>query len=123
MSDALTGPLTRLIGISKEFKATAPQISNDFCSQLYQLNNFTACVPLIGIFSAGKSSLLNLWLGQNILPVDQAPTTALATELHYGEQQSLVITPPMVPSENCTARRKMLAMSIMSQHKKIGSPV
>ncbi|HGY3718889.1 TPA: dynamin family protein [Citrobacter gillenii] len=92
MSDALTGPLTRLIGISKEFKATAPQISNDFCSQLYQLNNFTACVPLIGIFSAGKSSLLNLWLGQNILPVDQAPTTALATELHYGEQQSLVIT-------------------------------
>ncbi|MDN8597920.1 dynamin family protein [Citrobacter sp. S2-9] len=92
MSDALTGPLTRLIGISKDFEATAPHILNDFTSQLFQINNFTACVPLIGIFSAGKSSLLNLWLGQNILPVDQAPTTALATELHYGEQQALVIT-------------------------------
>lgn len=92
MSDALTGPLTRLIGISKEFESTAPQIPNDFCSQLHQLKNFSAYVPLIGIFSAGKSSLLNLWLGQNILPVDQAPTTALATELRYGEQQSLIIT-------------------------------
>lgn len=91
MSDALTGPLTRLIGISKEFETTAPHIFNDFTSQLFQINNFTACVPLIGIFSAGKSSLLNLWLGQNILPVDQAPTTALATELHYGDQQTLVI--------------------------------
>lgn len=92
MSDALTGPLTRLIGISKEFESTAPQIPNDFCLQLNQLKNFSAYVPLIGIFSAGKSSLLNLWLGQNILPVDQAPTTALATELRYGEQQSLIIT-------------------------------
>ncbi|EHX10561.1 dynamin family protein [Escherichia coli] len=92
MSDALAGPLTRLIGISKEFESTAPQIPNDLCSQLHQLKNFSAYVPLIGIFSAGKSSLLNLWLGQNILPVDQAPTTALATELRYGKQQSLIIT-------------------------------
>lgn len=91
MSDALAGPLTRLIGISKEFESTAPQISDDFCSQLDQIKNFSAYVPLIGIFSAGKSSLLNLWMGQNILPVDQAPTTALATELRYGEQQSLII--------------------------------
>ncbi|ENB3587123.1 hypothetical protein ABHM18_004921, partial [Escherichia coli] len=65
MSDALAGPLTRLIGISKEFESTAPQIPNDLCSQLHQLKNFSAYVPLIGIFSAGKSSLLNLWLGQN----------------------------------------------------------
>lgn len=42
-------------------------------------------VPLVGIFSAGKSSLLNVFTQkQDMLPVDTAPETAVAYELHYG---------------------------------------
>lgn len=42
-------------------------------------------VPLVGIFSAGKSSLLNVFTQKpNMLPVDTAPETAVAYELHYG---------------------------------------
>jgi hypothetical protein len=40
-------------------------------------------VPVIGAFSAGKSSLLNAFLGAEILPVAISPETALACELHY----------------------------------------
>jgi len=42
-------------------------------------------VPLVGIFSAGKSSLLNVFTQKpNMLPVDTAPETAVAYELYYG---------------------------------------
>lgn len=47
-------------------------------------------VPVIGAFSAGKSSLLNTFLGQNVLPVGIAPETELATELRYSPEPCLV---------------------------------
>lgn len=40
-------------------------------------------IPVIGGFSAGKSSLINSFLGKDYLPVGITPETALATELHY----------------------------------------
>ena len=40
-------------------------------------------VPVIGAFSAGKSSLLNSFLGKRYLSEGIAPETALATELHW----------------------------------------
>ncbi len=42
-------------------------------------------IPVVGGFSAGKSTLLNTLLGRNLLPTAIRPETALATELHYGE--------------------------------------
>lgn len=42
-------------------------------------------VPIVGDFSAGKSSLLNEYMGQDeTLPVDITPETAVAYELYYG---------------------------------------
>ena len=41
-------------------------------------------VPLVGVFSAGKSSLLNMFTGKvGMLPVDTMPETAVAYELYY----------------------------------------
>lgn len=40
-------------------------------------------VPVVGGFSAGKSTLINSFLGLNILPTAITPETALATELRY----------------------------------------
>lgn len=45
-------------------------------------------VPVVGGFSAGKSSALNDFLGQEILSVAITPETALATELRYTSEQS-----------------------------------
>lgn len=51
-------------------------------------------IPVIGGFSAGKSSLLNSFLQEEILSVAVTPETALATELHYSTQEYIeAITP------------------------------
>ncbi len=42
-------------------------------------------VPIIGAFSAGKSSLINTFLGADILPVGITPETELATELRFSQ--------------------------------------
>lgn len=42
-------------------------------------------VPVVGNFSAGKSSMLNVFTGKKaMLPIDVMPTTAVACELYYG---------------------------------------
>lgn len=46
-------------------------------------------VPVIGAFSAGKSSLLNSFLGDKKLPEKITPETALATELRYSEDERI----------------------------------
>ena len=48
---------------------------------------FRIRVPLIGKFSAGKSTLLNLLLDEaELLEVDILPETALPTEICYAEE-------------------------------------
>lgn len=45
-------------------------------------------VPLVGVFSAGKSSLLNVFTQKpGMLPVDTMPETAVAYELYYSENE------------------------------------
>ncbi len=51
-------------------------------------------VPVIGAFSAGKSSLLNAYLGQDILGVGLTPETELATELRYGTDSHMLALRP-----------------------------
>lgn len=51
-------------------------------------------VPVIGAFSAGKSSLLNALMGKEILPVGIAPETELATELRYSSEPYLLAIKP-----------------------------
>lgn len=57
---------------------------------LNKIKHTELLVPVIGAFSAGKSSLLNNFMGQNVLPVDLAPETELATELRYSHDPCLV---------------------------------
>lgn len=47
-------------------------------------------VPLVGVFSAGKSSLLNVFTQKpGMLPVDTMPETAVAYELYYSQTESV----------------------------------
>lgn len=49
-------------------------------------------IPVVGDFSAGKSTLLNHCLvGKDLLPTDITPTTAVSYELWFGEQEMLEI--------------------------------
>lgn len=47
-------------------------------------------VPVVGEFSAGKSSLLNAFLGKDYLPVGIRPETSLATELRFSKDERII---------------------------------
>jgi GTP-binding protein EngB required for normal cell division len=53
------------------------------------VKNFKVRMPLIGAFSAGKSSVLNALLGEELLSVSVNPETTLATEIYYGEREEI----------------------------------
>ena len=52
---------------------------------LEEINDFRVIIPIIGRFNAGKSSLINCLLGEDLLPTDIIPETAIAAEIKYGE--------------------------------------
>jgi GTP-binding protein EngB required for normal cell division len=46
-------------------------------------------VPIIGAFNSGKSTLINKFLNQNILPTAITPETSLATEIRFNEIEKI----------------------------------
>ncbi|WP_421420088.1 patatin-like phospholipase family protein (plasmid) [Pseudoalteromonas lipolytica] len=66
-------------------------IKDDLAFLRKQIEQFKVIVPVIGQFSAGKSSLLNNYLGQDYLKCDITPETSIATELSYSEEEHIII--------------------------------
>ncbi len=56
-----------------------------------RITDFVIKVPLIGRFSAGKSRLLNAYLEREILEWADSPTTAVATEIKYAENERILV--------------------------------
>lgn len=56
-----------------------------------KIDNFVVKVPLVGIFSAGKSTLINSLLDEKLLSVQISPETAVATELYHTTEQERLI--------------------------------
>lgn len=52
--------------------------------------SFKMRVPLVGAFSAGKSTLLNTLLGEKLLSVEVNPETSLPTELHHASTEQII---------------------------------
>lgn len=59
-------------------------------------------VYLVGEFSCGKSSLLNRWLGRDMLFTGLTPKTAVSSELHYSEREHMVLQSldPKIPDQD-----------------------
>lgn len=74
-----------LIGeAQEEFKIKSEEFMNEVQDSQY------IKVPLVGVFSAGKSSLLNVFTHKpGMLPVDTMPETAVAYELYYAQTESV----------------------------------
>ncbi|WP_233968506.1 dynamin family protein [Pectobacterium polaris] len=53
------------------------------------ISTFSVRLPLIGAFSAGKSSLINTFLQENLLSVAINPETSLPTELRFSPNESI----------------------------------
>ncbi len=50
-------------------------------------------VVVMGNFNAGKSTMINALIGDNVLPTFPLPTTAVMTELRYGEEKKIIMYP------------------------------
>ena len=65
-------------------------VHSDLYSSLKsEMKTLELLVPVIGGFSAGKSSLINAFLGEEYLPVEVTPETSLATELRYSDNERI----------------------------------
>lgn len=63
-------------------------VATDSLSEMeYKIENIELVIPVVGGFSAGKSSLINSFLDREILPTAITPETALATEIHYSIEE------------------------------------
>ncbi len=80
--DAYLTALDRFREISQEVDIET-QMAEDYRARVAE---FKILIPLVGSFNAGKTSLVNAYLereGDQGLPTDIVPQTALATEIHY----------------------------------------
>ena len=57
-----------------------------------EIENFKVTAPLVGGFSTGKSSLINVVLGDEILSTEITPETAVHAEICYGQNSVLYVT-------------------------------
>jgi hypothetical protein len=72
-------------------KAEVSKILEEKISALVEeVRNRELVVPVVGSFSAGKSTLINNCIGTKILPEAVTPETSLATELHYSKEEYAV---------------------------------
>ena len=72
------------LGMSDTFHNTLDYLTD-------RISHFKVIVPVIGKFSAGKSALINRYLGRSLLASDITPETAIATELAYSPREYLVL--------------------------------
>ena len=88
-----TDAVERSFSISKELllENALKQVTEEKSKLLIDLSNEAGIkVPIVGDFSAGKSSLINCLLGRNgLLPVDITPETAVAYELYYSTTEKV----------------------------------
>ncbi len=50
-------------------------------------------IVIMGNFNAGKTTMINALIGENVLPSYRLPTTAVMTELRYGEKKKIIMYP------------------------------
>lgn len=91
MTQPLVSQMDDVAGIAEKYPDFAESTAKEIEELKKGIRQFKAYAPFLGEFSVGKSSLLNAWLGEKLLPEAQAPTTALATELRPGGKPEMVI--------------------------------
>lgn len=87
-----TKMINRLDNLSHILKDDNIHIFNkDIESLKKKIDDFKVIIPVIGKFSSGKSKLLNTYItiDDKLFEVDTNPTTAIASEILYGQNNSV----------------------------------
>lgn len=110
MTGASSDIKSRLIGCCDELAAIVSEKAVEYGDSVLKdldelktaIRDHVFKVYLVGEFSCGKSSLLNRWLGREVLFTGLTPKTAVSTELHYADHEHMVLQSlkPMEPDED-----------------------
>ncbi|KXS54366.1 MAG: hypothetical protein AWU57_1262 [Marinobacter sp. T13-3] len=98
MTGKIAEVLTYLADVESRFGAVAQHYPDMFADSHQELSDTCQhlkdslkpeelLIPVVGAFSAGKSTLINRTLGIDYLPVGMPPETAIPTELRYAEHE------------------------------------
>ena len=80
-----------------------------------KISQFKVVVPVVGKFSAGKSALINRFLGTNHLASDITPETAIATELAWDANEHIILN----YQDGQTERRKIEELNSLTIHDRL----
>ncbi|MDM8555843.1 dynamin family protein [Desulfococcaceae bacterium HSG7] len=84
----------KILSLQKEYQIENP-LPQDFPKQIQaiakHLKNGSLTIALVGEFKRGKSTFVNALIGQEILPADVIPTTAVATRLIYRDTPGVTL--------------------------------
>ena len=73
--------------IARKYDLT--ELEKEFDEFIVNNKNYRAHVLMIGGYSAGKSALLNKYIGKYVLTENQGPETDIAAELYFSEQEHI----------------------------------
>ena len=83
--------LSEAADILRSSEVGGNELLDCFTKQQKVIENFKANILFVGGFSSGKTSLINSFLGgEEVLPENITPETALATEVVYGENEKAI---------------------------------
>lgn len=94
--------------IARGIKATEELGMSQFCEALEKLkskvNKDSFKIQVVGTFKNGKSTFINSFLGEEVLPAYALPCTAVINEVKYGPEKKAVLhfknpLPPLLPEE------------------------
>lgn len=80
----------KFISLIKELKIIAKESEIDISNINHLenvINEIKLLIPIVGDFSAGKSTLLNKFIGKDILEVNILPETSIPAELYYSDRE------------------------------------
>jgi len=81
--------INKELGVLKEEDSSVQNICSEIDDLKQELNEKELLIPVIGAFSTGKTTLINSFLKETLLPVGITPETSLATELRYSNRRYL----------------------------------
>lgn len=92
----IMGKFKDLIAREKNCAKVIDETQKQWCKTLDVVTERTReefIVVVMGNFSAGKSTMINALIGKKVLPSYPMPTTAVMTELRYGDEKKIILYP------------------------------
>lgn len=85
--------LAKMLGESSEIinDLAMPQFAENLKQLSDKVNNDSFKIQIVGTFKNGKSTFINALLGEDILPTQALPCTAVINEIKYGEVKRAVL--------------------------------